>query len=223
MRTALLTFLLLGAGLVFLPDFPSSMRAQEPAEIEAAAADADPAADLAQAKRDLSLTKLRMENLLSEQELTRLQTQIEHTNAVADLKEYNVYVKDAAVAQAALDLLYSKDGLADAEEELRQLSMMYDANDLADATAQIVMDRSNRDIERQRTALGLAEKEHANWIKFGLPREFAEVQNAESLAAAEMNLMFLAQTLAMKELEIEIDDLQQTIKEITAEMQESGD
>jgi len=223
MRTALLTFLLLGAGLVFLPNIPSSVRAQEPGKTETAEPDSDPAAELALAKRDLAIAKLRMEHLLSEQELQRLQTQMEHVNAAANLKEYNVYVKDAAVEQAALELLYSKDELADAEEELRQLGMMYDANNLADATAQIVMDRANRGIERQRKALELAAKEHANWVKYGLPREFSEIKNAEALAAAEMNLMFLSQTLALKEMEVELSDLDKEIKKLESELSESND
>lgn len=223
MRTALLTILLLGMGLALLPEFSRSMVAQEPTELEAVEADHDPAAELALAKRDLSVAKLRMEHLLSEQELSRLQTEMDHVEAVAALQEFNVYGKEAAMQQAALDLQYSKDDLADSEEELRQLSMMYDANDLADATAQIVMDRATRGIERQRKALELAEKETANWLKYGLPREFSDIKNAELLAAAEKNLLFLTQTLDLKEMEIEIDDLEQEIKELQNEMQESGD
>ena len=223
MRTALLTILLLGMGLALLPNFSHSMAAQEPYDTEEIDADYDPAAELALAKRDLSVAKLRMEHLLSEQELSRLQAEMDHADAVVALQEFNVYGQEAAMQQAALDLLYSKDELADSEEELRQLSMMYDANDLADATAQIVMDRATRGITRQRKALELAEKENANWLKFGLPREATETRNAELLASAEKNLLFLTQTLELKEMEIEIDDLQVLVKELQNEIQESGD
>ncbi|MDA1113045.1 MAG: hypothetical protein O3A95_01940 [Planctomycetota bacterium] len=223
MRTALLSILILGLGLALFPDFSDSMVAQEPAPVEEVDVDSDPAAELALLKRDLAVAKLRMEHLLSEQELNRLETEMEHAEAVANLQQFNVYGRAAAMEQAALDLLYSKDELADSEEELRQLSMMYEANNLADATAQIVMDRANRGIERQRKALEIATKENANWIEFGLPRKFSEIKNAEILAAAQMNLMFLTQTLALKEMEIEINDLEKQIKELATELQESSD
>lgn len=223
MRTALLTALLLGLGLVLLPDFSHTMAAQEPSSTTEEAEEYDFSAEIADAKQDLLLARMRMEQLLSEQELNRLETEIAHAEAVANLQEFNIYGKDAAMEQAKLDLLYSKDELADSEEELRQLSMMYNANDLADATAQIVMDRGQRGIERQRKELEIAEKEHANWIKFGLPREQEDFKNAELLAAAERDLMFLSQTLSMKEMEIEIQDLEQEIRQLGKDQQEASD
>lgn len=223
MRTALLTILILGLGLALLPEFSDSIVAQEPGDREKARIESDLTAELAQSKQELAVAKLRMEQLLSEQELNRLETEIAHADAVAHLQEFNVYGKEAAMEHAALDLLHSKDELADSEEELRQLGMMYEANNLADATAQIVMDRANRGIERQRKALDIATKEHANWIKFGLPREFSEIKNAEILAMAAKNLMFLSQTLSLREMEMELSHLEKRIKDLTMELKELGD
>ncbi|MFK5955469.1 MAG: hypothetical protein QM477_03385 [Planctomycetota bacterium] len=222
MRFTLLTILVLGLSFACLPDFSANVSAQEPESSDSSAGQ-DLSVEIATLKRDLSVARLRMENLLSEQELTRLQTEIAHSDAVSDLQEYNVYAREASVQQAELDLQYSKDELADAEEELRQLGMMYDRNNLADSTAQIVMERGNRGIERQRKALELATKEHANWIQYGLPRELAEKKNAEIVATAELNLMFLAQTLALKEMENTISDLEKSIKKLESESVESGD
>lgn len=214
MRISLFLILLLGVGLSVLPANPGNLSAQEP-EVESIEEAPSTEQELADLKTDLALAELRMEAALRSQDLHRLTAEIERASAEADLQAYNAHGRTAVKAQAELDLDHQKDDLADTEEELQQLSMMYEINQLADATAQIVMDRATRDIERQRTGLALAEKEHQFWMEFGEPREQRDLENAARLAKAELESLQIEQLLESTELEIEIQDLRSQIKEIT--------
>jgi len=216
----LASFLLLG-GLSFL--LPSkAMSPQEPTA-DSAEEIADPAAELADAKQELQMAELRLQGLLQEQDLNRLQAEFSLQNATVALETYNRHGKQAGLEQAVLDLQYQRDSLADAEEELRQLGMMYDSNNLADQTAQIVMDRATRDVERQRTALAIAEAEHKEWVAFGMAQEARELQQARRLAQAEKDSLTIQQQIDRTEAEFEIADLKKHIAKLKKEMEEKKD
>ncbi|MHC4823737.1 MAG: hypothetical protein ACYTEP_06935 [Planctomycetota bacterium] len=219
MRSSLLLILLFGLGLSIWPAIPTPLSAQE-AEQEPQAFDSAPTTpqELVDLKQELALAELRMEAALRAQDLGLLQAEIEHTAAQADLQAYNTHGREAAKAQAELDLNHQKDRLADTEEELEQLSMMYEINQLADATAQIVMDRATRDIERQRTGLAMAEKAHRYWLEFGEPREMRDLEDAARLAAAELESLHMEHVLERTELEMEVHDLRKQVTELKVEI-----
>ena len=224
MRTPLLAFLLLGASLFLLPALPSHILAQEPAEDQDPVdEDSDPAEELVQAGRELKLAELRMGLLLYEQDLGRMQADIEHQSALAELESYNLHQGEASRVLADLELRYEQDSLADAEEELQQLGIMYDHNNLADVTAQIVMDRATRDVERQKESVALAVKELQHFLQYREPLEKRELGNAVRLAAAELPALHARNMLDLTELEMEIEELKQRIKELQNELEESGD
>ncbi len=221
MRNPVLATLFLLAGLSLL--LPSqAFSSQEPAT-DSAEEGSDPAAELADAKQELKLAELHLQGLLQEQDLNRLQAEFELQNSMVALETYNRHGKQAGLDQAILDLQYQRDSLADAEEELRQLGMMYDSNNLADQTAQIVMQRATRDVERQRTALALAEAEHKEWVEFGMAQEARELQQAMRLAQAEKDSLAIQQQIDRTEAEMEIADLKKRIGELKQALQEQRD
>jgi hypothetical protein len=75
------------------------------------------------------------------------------------------------VAKMKLDLERSRDQLAEAQEELAELQMMYANADLADKTRDIVLHRSERRVVRQQEALDLAVKDLETLEQRTLPLE----------------------------------------------------
>ncbi len=75
------------------------------------------------------------------------------------------------LARAALDLQEAQDGLAEQDEEMKQLALMYAADDLADKTKEIVLARGRRRFERAKQRLDLARKEHDDLTGVQLPEQ----------------------------------------------------
>lgn len=223
MRTTLLTILLLVAGGLILPEAAGLLQAQEPEPASQGEEPEDLAQELAELRQELELAELRMEATLRSQDLQLLKAEIQRAASHAELQAYNAHGREAAKAEAALELTHQKDDLADAEEELRQLAMMYEINQLADATAQIVMDRATRDIERRRAGLALAENAHRWWMEFGEPLELRALEDAERLASAELESLQVEQLLERTELEMEIVQLRGDLAELQGESQGSDD
>lgn len=68
--------------------------------------------------------------------------------------------------------------IADAEEELRQLEAMYRADELVQATEEIVLSRSRRDLASLRAAQALATEQRAHEIAYELPLATARLEDA---------------------------------------------
>lgn len=67
--------------------------------------------------------------------------------------------------QAALADQYATHGIQDQEDELAQLEAMYGADELTDATEEIVLMRSRRDLQRSREQLEMARQQRAHTAK----------------------------------------------------------
>ena len=86
-------------------------------------------------------------------------------------------------ANQMLSAMYREHGLEDALDELMQLEAMYTADELTDATEEIVLKRSRRNLERSRFSAELQERQAAftretDWQRIGQSREVA-VREAE--------------------------------------------
>lgn len=74
-----------------------------------------------------------------------------------------------------LNLAGAQDRHREAEEELRQLEMMYAEQDLADKTREIVVNRGRRSLERAAKALDIQLRELSALESQGLPQERAKL------------------------------------------------
>ena len=89
-----------------------------------------------------------------------------------------------------LSLQGAMDNVAEAEEEMQQLELMYEKNDLADKTKELVIRRGQRRLERSRRSLELQKAAIANTENIDLAQERAKLQHdletkARALARAK--------------------------------------
>lgn len=80
--------------------------------------------------------------------------------------------------QAALQDLFAVHNLEDAEDELEQLESMYGADELTDATEELVLMRNRRNLARSRTQLDLARRQRAFADEYALTHEDQEKEEA---------------------------------------------
>ena len=226
MHNSLLAILLLALGALLIPAIPQTLGAQEPAdaapEQDEEVSSEELAEELQTARQDLKLAMLRMDSMLLDQDLSLKVATFARDDALETLKSYRMLDGEANRDQAKLDLQYQKDSLDDAEEELRQLGMMYDLNNLADATAQIVMDRAGRNVDRQKMEVAMAEKQLDHYLQFGEPREHRGLQQETEMAEAELASLQLSLAYDRAEMEQELKDLRSTIAELEKELAESN-
>ena len=121
------------------------------AEAELAAQELEGQASVARARKDLELATAR-------------QAQYRDAESVRKLQE------------SALEVQRSRDQIDDAREELAQLEKLYQGNDLADSTKEIVLKRGRRGLERSATALALKELEAKALKECLIPLELARLQ-----------------------------------------------
>ena len=119
-----------------------------------------------------------------------------------------------------LDLLLEQDALDDSTEELEQLKIMYDRNNLADVTAQMVLNRAERNLLRQQISVELAQSEIAKWVQLGMARAQASLDY--DVTYAKLNLAYLEaeHTSSRVELSAEISDLKLFIAELRADSED---
>jgi hypothetical protein len=139
------------------------------------------------------------------------------TVAEYDLAVFNSFGKSETAKTLALDLFLEQDALSNATEELEQLKIMYDRNNLADVTAQMVLDRAERSLLRQQISVELAHTAIAKWEQFGMIRQQRELNDA--VTSAKLNQAYLeAEHVSSRfELNREIDDIKLTLAEMRAE------
>ncbi len=100
----------------------------------------------------------------------------EHAQAREALEHFMGVERDLRLRQSSLELRAAADGLLETREELAQLEMMYGASDLGDATAEIVLLRTRRRLERAELRHRLSEERHAELRDVVLPRERSDLE-----------------------------------------------
>lgn len=158
--------------------------------LEHQSAEAQEAVALAQAERDLRL-------------------------ASEDLARWRAEERPRRLAEDALDLQQSADGLLETREELAQLEMMYSASELGDATAEIVLNRTRRRLQRAEERHGLRERRSAELREVTLPREEdgrAQAERAKAVALDNLRRNQqkdrLAREAALRDLDFEARKLE---------------
>ena len=98
-------------------------------------------------------------------------TEMESRNATQDLAHFLTDDLPDRLAEDALGVQQSWDGLLDTREELAQLEMMYGDAKLGDATAEITLNRTKRRLQRAEEGHRLREKRSEDLKSVTLPRD----------------------------------------------------
>jgi hypothetical protein len=146
----------------------------------------------------------------------------EHRIAAEDLARFRAVDKPHRLAQDALSVQTSADGLLEADEELQQLKMMYSDSQLGDATAEIVLNRSERRLKRAQEGHRLRLEDSDELKNVTLPRdEEAKVQAEKAKAVALDNVKRaddkskMEREAALRDLDFEARKLERETADIT--------
>lgn len=131
------------------------------------------------------------------------------------------------VDESRLSLQRAQDRAKEQEEELEQLEMLYTEQDLAEKTAEIVLQRGRRRLERARRALQLETTELENLEQHHLPLEHANLQKEVDEKARELEqarrkgqLDRLDKQIALMEAEAEVAQLEAELAAVDKQEQQ---
>lgn len=148
----------------------------------------------------------------------------DHEKAGDDLTHLAEVEHPRRLEEDALGLRSSWDGLLEVREELAQLEMMYEAPALGDATAEIVLNRTKRRLERMEAGHTLREQRSAELKERTLPREMADAElelRAKTVALEDarrkLELGRLGREAALRDLEQEARELEREEQDIERE------
>jgi len=119
----------------------------------------------------LEIARLQLSTAEQRAETVRLRKEKELELGKAELAQFDESDAPNRLAKAKLELARRRDALAEQQEELAQLEMMYEQQDLADKTREIVLQRGKRRVERAQEELAIAERETTALESRTLPRE----------------------------------------------------
>jgi len=156
--------------VAFAPACASTSHAEKSAP-PAPAARTDSAHQAAAARDKLSLAKMQLEIARKKADDARARKERELELSRAEVAQFEESDAPNRVAKSRLDLTRRQDALAEQQEELAQLEMMYEKEDLADKTREIVLQRGKRRVERAKTELAISERETQALETRTIPRE----------------------------------------------------
>jgi hypothetical protein len=156
-----------------------------------AGAGGDSGRQLAASRDKLTLARMQAEIAAKKAEDARSRKEREVELAHAEIAQFDELDAPNRVAKAHLDLVRRQDALAEQQEELAQLEMMYEKEDLADKTREIVLQRGKRRVERAKEELAIAERETQSLETRTIPRERAKLQLEADAKSRELSAMKL--------------------------------
>ncbi|MFT7516323.1 MAG: hypothetical protein ACI84O_000096 [Myxococcota bacterium] len=163
---------------------------------------------------DLRLAELRMTTLSHSQRLETLEARDTLARAEHELNLFNSFGREETEKSLRLDLLREQDSLDDATQELEQLKIMYERNNIAEVTAQMVLDRAERSLLRQQISVALAQAEITKWTQLSMARAHADFDYAVTYAKLNLNHLAAEHTSSRAELSAEISHLKLAIAEL---------
>lgn len=195
--------------------------------------EAKDARQLAKLQRDIAIAHERVAKAHMDQAHTRAR----HDAALADaerelalaadrLRIFNERTAPNRINRARLDLTRAEDRTKEAEEELRQLEMMYAEEDFADQTKEIVLERGRRRLERTHRDLELHREELATLTDRTIPLETAEHElrveqktRARDKAGRDAESSMLDKHIAVMAAEAEVPRLEAEIAALEDKME----
>jgi len=153
------------------------------------------------ATAELNLATQALNSAKLKEEVSLQMETAKRSKKIADENlDYFVKVGRPAAEQSIVqDLKESEFRLAAAKEELKQLQLMYDADDLTEETEEIILERQKFFVADAEFSLKKTQRAADSKRKFGLPRELEQLKKASAeatiaLAKAEQNLPRTLQT-----------------------------
>jgi hypothetical protein len=141
-----------------------------------------------------------------------------------DLQRFLEVEKARRLAEDALDVSRAQDGLLETREELAQLEMMYSESSLGDATAEIVLNRTRRRLQRAEEGFRLRSERSDELKQVTLPRDQQklELELAAKTVALENSQRTrdagrLQREAALRDLDFEARKLQREAEDIELE------
>lgn len=140
------------------------------------------------ATEELNLAKLKEEVALQIQAAQQAKKAADE-----DLAYFHKTGRPAAEKEIEQSLKMAQFRLSSAQEELKQLKQMYDADDLTEETEEIILERQKFAVEASEFSLAEAKREAASKRTYGLPRQELRLKQAATeasiaLAKAQANL-----------------------------------
>ena len=187
-----------------------------PAKAGADSKAAEAAYALKKAELEFERSLLQIQSEKREAELAQETAQAELEDAERALEEFAAQRK-LKLDEAQLSLERSMGQASDAELELAELQAMYDEEDFAEKTKELVLNRGRRNLEHSKRALALAKEELRQLVEHELPA--GERELVWDLKLAREGLDKAQRDLAIAALATKIDTLQaeQDLKEARQE------
>jgi multidrug resistance efflux pump len=166
---------------------------------------------LAAAENELRLARAQLEKAQADRDLgsradalSLAQAERALADAKAEVKVFEEVEGARLLATADLSVKQSEDAVSDQTEELGQLEKMYKADDLSGATAEIVVRRARRSLERGRVYLQLARADADVVRTVRHPQQRRRVVDAAESAAHALESVKAAQALSRIQREVEL-------------------
>ncbi len=196
--------------------------------------DAEMAMESARLNFALDQERAQLEERSAHQTLERMHVSLER--AERNLVGWREFETQFNVAQAELSTMYGQHGLEDATDELEQLEAMYTADELTDATEEIVLKRSRRNLERSKISQELQQRRRDyeaefSWTLTGQMREEAVEKAARSFQAQEVRTELDAISrkhrletarVNLERQEVKLDRLRQDLESMQVRAPRSG-
>ncbi len=129
-------------------------------------------------RREAQTAKVQLAQAQANSELLRKTAsfKLEATKRAAEIaKEENAYFvqtrRKASEDRAAQELKQSEEALSNQQEELHQLTKMYDADDVTEDTEEIILTRQKDAVARAQFMLRMEQLDHKRSLEVTLPRE----------------------------------------------------
>jgi hypothetical protein len=180
------------------------------------------------AQQSLQKAKLSLEHAESRNAAATAKADAELELARRKLEDFDNHGAPSRIAHAELSLQRATDNATEAEEELQQLEAMYNEDEFADQTKEIVLERARRRLERTRRDLELRRKDFETLSERTIPREHRELELAvvnktearkRTLENAETGM--IDQRIALINAEGKIETLEQEMSDTRESIDET--
>jgi len=201
----------------------ATARQEEPQEEDAQQDEArDPQeirSELAAAERKLQLAfaRNRLGGLDAAAEMEDAKMELQQAQAA--LNSFETHEQAARIAESDLNLQRERDDAQDARDEMEQLAALYGEGDLAEKTAELVIRRAERGLERAEESLRLMDADHRQLLNITLPRELAGLRHAAASGARKLRQLEAQAEVAQLEFADEVAGLEAEIAALKAELQ----
>jgi hypothetical protein len=151
---------------------------------------------------ELARQRAEVTRLVEQQAVALDQARRAQEAAAEDLEYFKTTGRPAAERGIEASLKRARFSLESAEEELRQLKMMYEADDLTEQTEEIILKRQKISVEMAKVQLDEREREAKRERETELPRRLAALESEARRAALAFQAIEESQPLQLAEAKL---------------------